>query len=290
MGPENPLPALDAQLNLLQFWRSPDSTEAASVIQQMAEPTPTISTIRKIQIQTLLGADPYFVTGPICSLVMVGAESLPDLPIGDIDIPGVLGFVYLSKPSAEFWAFSWRKIRRREGGPTGREWEFGGPNPNAFLVTTYSGIPSGYWGLGFLTWDFLYGWGKGWQSLAENMVESMVGQRRFIQAFFTFLSQPLVMRSVAPIQRQARKRAARAGLEAPLLRIIQLRQPVRQKRDTGRGQPGEWNWQWIVRGHWRHQFYSSLQSHKLKWIAPYVKGPEGKPLKRPSITIFNVVR
>lgn len=292
MKTENPLPALDTQLDLLRFWQSPDSTEAASTMQRMAEPTPPISTIRKIQIQTLSGADPYFVTGPICSLIMVGAESLPDLPIGDIDIPGVLGFVYLSKPSAGIGAFSWRKMSRKDEDPTGRKWEFGGPNPNAFLVTTYSSIPSGYWSLGSLTWDFLYGWGKGWQDSAENMTEnmgdSMMEQRRFIQAYFTFLSQPLVMRSVAPIQRQARKRAAAAGLEAPLLRIVSLRHPVRQ--GTGKNQPREWNWQWIVKGHWRNQWYPSLQAHKLKWIESYVKGPEDKPLKRPNITIFNVVR
>lgn len=29
---------------------------------------------------------------------------------------------------------------------------------------------------------------------------------------------------------------------------------------------------WIVRGHWRNQWYSSLDCHKPKWIDPHWKG------------------
>jgi len=29
---------------------------------------------------------------------------------------------------------------------------------------------------------------------------------------------------------------------------------------------------------WRNQWYPSLSQHRQKWISPYVKGPEDKPL------------
>lgn len=35
---------------------------------------------------------------------------------------------------------------------------------------------------------------------------------------------------------------------------------------------------WWVSGHIRAQWYSTIQAHRPKWIAPYLKGPEGAPL------------
>lgn len=32
-----------------------------------------------------------------------------------------------------------------------------------------------------------------------------------------------------------------------------------------------------VRGHWRNQWYPSLQAHRQRWVDGYVKGPEDKP-------------
>ena len=49
----------------------------------------------------------------------------------------------------------------------------------------------------------------------------------------------------------------------------------------------EYNFRWMVSGHWRNQWYATEEKHKLKWIDAYIKGPEEKPLKT---TIYNVVR
>jgi hypothetical protein len=34
----------------------------------------------------------------------------------------------------------------------------------------------------------------------------------------------------------------------------------------------------MVRGHWRNQWYPSLNAHRQRWISPYVKGPEDEEL------------
>lgn len=52
-------------------------------------------------------------------------------------------------------------------------------------------------------------------------------------------------------------------------------------------EPGEvdWKWQWVVRGHWRNQYYSTLgevgdpQAYRQIWIMPFMKGPEDAPIK-----------
>jgi hypothetical protein len=51
----------------------------------------------------------------------------------------------------------------------------------------------------------------------------------------------------------------------------------------------DWQCQWIVRGHWRNQYYPSTRTHEAIWILPHLKGPEDKPLKNPD-HVFQVVR
>jgi len=52
-------------------------------------------------------------------------------------------------------------------------------------------------------------------------------------------------------------------------------------------EPGKVEWQrrWMVRGHWRLQPYGPKHSlRRMRWIDPYVKGPEDKPFDaRPTV-------
>ena len=52
---------------------------------------------------------------------------------------------------------------------------------------------------------------------------------------------------------------------------------------SGRG----YRHRWLVLGHFRNQWYRSEQTHKVIWIAPYVKGPDDAPLKP---TVYKVSR
>jgi hypothetical protein len=49
----------------------------------------------------------------------------------------------------------------------------------------------------------------------------------------------------------------------------------------------EWKHKWWVSGHYRAQWYPSDKSHKVIWIAPFLKGPEDAPLLE---KIYTVVR
>lgn len=48
---------------------------------------------------------------------------------------------------------------------------------------------------------------------------------------------------------------------------------------AGRGDSHrEYSHRWVVRGHWRRQWYPSEGRHKPKWIMEYIAGPEDAPL------------
>lgn len=76
--------------------------------------------------------------------------------------------------------------------------------------------------------------------------------------------------------RASRKRIQRMQQEPKSVRVIKLR---RASHSTGTGESDrEYHHQWIVRGHWRQQWYASREVHRPVWIAPHIKGPEGAPL------------
>jgi hypothetical protein len=71
------------------------------------------------------------------------------------------------------------------------------------------------------------------------------------------------------------------------LNVITLRSSVREAVASERGEGPQWKQRWLVRGHLRAQWYPSTRSHQVIWVAPYLKGPEGAPLKVP---VYRVAR
>lgn len=84
------------------------------------------------------------------------------------------------------------------------------------------------------------------------------------------------------------KRARRAGLPTAPVRVLNLRS---SGGGESKGGSVDWSHRWIVRGHWRQQPYGpGGELRRPRWIAPYVKGPEDKPLDtRPSVRVLNEV-
>ena len=111
----------------------------------------------------------------------------------------------------------------------------------------------------------------------------------FIARFLAFLNSPFVPQSTAPATRQARRWADRIGIPDLLddaVRFVLLRREAHEEQHSlGAGR--EYRHRWLVSGHFRNQWYRSEQSHKVIWIAPYVKGPDNAPLKP---TVYKVSR
>jgi hypothetical protein len=96
-----------------------------------------------------------------------------------------------------------------------------------------------------------------------------------IQCFWRLMSQ-LVM-TPEPLPRQARRQRQRQQ-RIDTVKVLHLRR-YRHKNDH-EGPGVEYSHRFVVSGHWRNQPYGPRDNptYKQIWVAPYVKGPEDKPL------------
>ena len=73
-------------------------------------------------------------------------------------------------------------------------------------------------------------------------------------------------------------------------RVVSLRaHHYEQRRDQAGGGPIDWSCRWLVRGHWRNQFYPASDDHRTIWIEPHVKGPDDKPMKSSKV-VYHINR
>ena len=107
---------------------------------------------------------------------------------------------------------------------------------------------------------------------------------RHLHALWLLLNQTLVDVSEETVARSTRKRMGRMRLPGRVS-VVQLRR--RQGHPSDGETYVEWQHQWVVRGHWAWrvcgQDHPGAQPYKAGWgvrlwIAPYLKGPEDKPL------------
>jgi hypothetical protein len=76
--------------------------------------------------------------------------------------------------------------------------------------------------------------------------------------------------------RASRRRLQRSIGDIPTVTVCSLPRPPASHRGDGQGR--DWSHRWIVSGHWCNHWWPKQQVHKPRWISPYVKGPEDKPL------------
>lgn len=91
------------------------------------------------------------------------------------------------------------------------------------------------------------------------------------------------------IDRAARRRMERAGEPLPLVRIVNLRRKEREAQEHPHLSDSEYQYQWYVRPHVR-QPNSRMKEQRPIWVNAYIKGPEGKPLKPPTMNVTVVKR
>lgn len=114
---------------------------------------------------------------------------------------------------------------------------------------------------------------------------------RLIHNLWMLLGTTIARSEPAPIPRATRRRAARI-LTSPEIRVVTLRRMVSDRENEGHREV-DWSCRWLVQGHYRH---FEKQEHRVvpdkerahclvcgvritKFIKPYIKGPDGAPLK-----------
>jgi hypothetical protein len=110
---------------------------------------------------------------------------------------------------------------------------------------------------------------------------SIIEDRRLLATIWQLSSQASITETVDQVpDRATRRRLERRGRPVPDVRIVNL--AARHRAATaapGGHRDVEWTRRWIVSGHWRQQACGPGRTqHRPVYIAPFIKGPEDKPL------------
>lgn len=251
-------------------------------------------------MHTLKSGDPFYWDATTCELVAATAAGLPEMTLRPEDLIVPFGFCWFARPLP----LTTPDSVGRNLPMVGYAWGLVPENgvmlmPFVPTVERASGAPSQ-----LTMWRF----GDSVEALSESvrdlarkeagLMDSEVQARRrceqmrYIAACTVFMNQRILSRRSERPDRPTRRRLEREGwTHEPLIQVITLRRahPEGEARESS-GIPVEWTCQWVVSGHWRQQFYPSTGEHRPVFVLPYIKGPEGLPLKAPAERVFVVAR
>lgn len=244
-------------------------------------------------VSTLRIAEPFYWDVTTCELIQQTAPAMPDMTLRPEDLIVPAGFAWFATPLA---LTPYPEVAR-DLPMLGFAWRLA-PNDGVLLLplTPHPGRSSGA-PAQVVMWRFE----DGFAHLLENVREMAdldavkfevaerlrgigahrrVEQMRYVAACLVFMNQHILVTTAERAPRATRKRLAQDGwIHEPVIRVVQLRRAatthqMRERND----EPVEWSCSWVVRGHWRQQWFPKRQVHRPVWIAPHIKGPEGAPL------------
>lgn len=230
-------------------------------------------------------ADTYFLSSIVEDALLVARDNLPgDCQYHKESVPTPLGFMLLEHPlppitpnsdvDTSIDAISW--------------WvDVSETHYTALVCWAYAGQAR-------LLMPCLFTSFKDGETIAAitELQPSFSQPLRFIMALFNFLDQQLVEPAREALPRQERRAIERkSGGKPANVNIIRLRRRYVQHPTDPNAPHREYQYQWAVRGHWRKQPYRSKgpDYYKYIYIAPYLKGPEDRPLKGTD-RVYAVVR
>lgn len=114
---------------------------------------------------------------------------------------------------------------------------------------------------------------------------------RWICTASMFVEQDILAADPAPIHSSAIKYAAGQLKHEPKCLVVTLRhQSAEAGAAPSQDNAIDWACRWVVRGHWRRQWFPKRDTHAPVWIHPYVKGPEDRPFKPEKPVVYSVSR
>lgn len=271
--------------------------------------------LRYASVTPFAAAPLYLVTSEMAAVAGHAARSLQDQALQREDLPGPEGCILLNgnyphtKDSNDKWvgtsAFSWAPLRisptapdsfefeRDEGGEPAA-WRSGRDGAPGILVSCWSDVldPEDDFSLQMreqrgpkmprLQLYHVFPWPFGSDISAVTGHSGTAAMLRYFVSLLTLMRQRIAVSTPTSLPRPTRREFARKGRELPELKVITLRRAYNPRPEKGGAREHvDWSHRWMVGGHWRNQWYPSVQDHRQLWIAPYVKGPEGKPLVLP---------
>jgi hypothetical protein len=255
------------------------------------------------EVRTLAGARTYLVTSDMLAVAEHAARSMPAQAVTVADLPCPTGFVVFEEavvmPDVHgkrlaFVAFAWSIVMdsKGEGGVTWTYYgdalddrdEYVADLPDRWHHTRllYIGEDRELFGAGEVPAEEVA------EAIGEHVdVETIREARLYMRRLPLALWSLMQSEGVAEATTERADRAARRRLEkanSPMTGDVVVVRLRRAHADTGDGEGDSavaWSRRWIVSGHWRRAWRPSVQAHRLVWVAPFVKGPEDKPLVIP---------
>lgn len=139
-------------------------------------------------------------------------------------------------------------------------------------------------GLTPMTFTDMKGWpGALTEGTSAATIDAQLALQRTILTTWLLMGQTLVRSERIAAPRAARRRIERYDPSLNQgVRLVDLRRarttPADRHSDAFGQGTREYHHSWIVRGHWRNQYYRSRDDHRPIWIADHLAGPEDKPL------------
>jgi hypothetical protein len=222
----------------------------------------------------------YFWSHQIANAVLQSAMTLPGNTTVLLEGVPRAGWMWFERPFRAGVMAKWSEVRALS-------WTH---DNGTIVITSYGGPPGapltldmGYCALIQGTSLFEITDSQDWQSHLTTLGAFWIAAMLWIQ-------QMVIVTERREPDRHTRRRLERSGITPSPIHVVRLRRAVVSGHPNTSNEHKEWTCQWIVRGHWRQQFYPSTNAHRPKWILPYVKGPEDAPLKPPAPTVFAVTR
>jgi hypothetical protein len=242
----------------------------------------------------------YYVTRDMTVVAVAAAATMPAQPLLVSDLPSPTGLCVWADPighapdddggdAIPMTAASWSLYDVRyccelceqfeEGTPAwDAHWSL--PHREGRDVDVMLYVPTPYWHgvmpVAHMTWSIGARPDPAWtvDNLADCDDEDAA---RCVRATWALMAQSLARIETRAADRGTRRREIRAGRAPTPIVVVMLR---RYDAHYGEGDERDvhWSHRWIVSGHWRNQYLPTVRAHRLQWIAPYVKGPEDRPL------------
>lgn len=262
--------------------------------------------------ETLARSTLYLADQDMVELLDAAASTMPDQHLHETDIMVPDGFIYFAEPLPErsgvppeipIRAMSWARIPADSPLLVERE-----TDRDAILITSYVTVRDQFEARGLL------GPGRdiapGTPGLLPNAtvmwtIDTLIGKafgeeppaggynpgfyQRALAAFWTLCQQPKITTtsdepSGKPTDQRRNRRAGITNAAEPV-RVVRLKhRPQSQVEATvpGTGDPedtkGKMKVRSVTSGHWRRQWYRSVEQHRHIWIDPFWRGPEDAPV------------
>lgn len=322
----NPEKVLDEQISLLEWVDSPfgegwadwylDTTPGMKKVGRVTSDNRAKESTRLI-LQEVGTAETVYITKDMCDLIEHAAKQMPDMRLEPHMLFWQNAFIRFERPVMMEWDIAGDPQEVPVMGMTSLvsdvidadhmeatgsiKFNKGVIHITLIDVDRTEGLTRDQVGIDLFPYDLsAWSFNKEWETVEEPEGESretfvdagLARQRKLLLATHLISAQKLAQVSGYKPSRGLRRRAERSGFATyGEIRVVTLRRhyvPSLEDKDSEH-EDVEWSHRWVVKGHWRKQYYPSRDEHELIWIQPYVKGPQDKPLIIKD-TVYNLKR